>query len=68
MDTGVRRPSIIDITVSGTLLRSVHLSCQLGIWSVSMSFAFKVKTHISVNEKSIDNIFSKRFRGSHFLS
>lgn len=59
MDTGVRRPSIIDITLSGTLVISVHLSCQLGIWSVSMSFAFKVKHSIPVNEKLLPTYIVK---------
>lgn len=39
MDTGVRRTSIMVITVSGTLVASLHFSSQLGSFSVSISLA-----------------------------
>ncbi len=38
---GVRRPSIMDITLSGTLVASPHLSCQVDRFSVRSSRAFK---------------------------
>lgn len=47
-DIGVRRFSIMDITVSGTLVASVHLSCQLGSLTVSISLACGCKCTYSL--------------------
>lgn len=38
---GVDRPSIMLITVSGTLVMSLHFSCQLGSFTDSISLAWK---------------------------
>lgn len=53
--------SIKDITVSGTLVGSVHLSCQLGSVTVSISLACggKCKNHSKEERQNKVNYHSK---------
>lgn len=46
METGWRSPSIIDKTLSGMLVASLHWSCQLLSFSDSMSLACPAVTEI----------------------